>query len=353
MPSLPGVQFFRDEMSMFKFLGCLLISYYAVMDIILYLTFMKTDLVESSKKADDNELFSPFTHLSVKALMNDHSSQYVTAPVTEYFDAFTRFSTIFYFISPNMISFFHLFLAFVAARFVSSESLHTRRIGVLIYEFRTFLDAFDGVVFRSHSHTKGMYQSVRSSLGYYVDITCDAVGGVFLMFGVLFYLFKRFDPLKQTELPWKSAESGSVGKNGTNGHQAGATGQVTYSKKMLFWKCWCYGITIAFAGKFWDSVVGQLKEVFQTPIQDPTMSALQFDTCHSTTAIFIMYIWRLFEGQALLQYVLVAIFVDKIWEFLNFVQYLFFVIVLGLYTLSLLYIRHMCPVTSVSHKELR
>ena len=87
--------------------------------------------------------------------MNDHTSQYVTAPAVEYFDSITRFSTIFYFITPNMISFFHLFLAFVSARFVSSESLHTRRIGVLIFEFRTMLDALDGVVYRSHSNTKG------------------------------------------------------------------------------------------------------------------------------------------------------------------------------------------------------
>lgn len=340
MPSLPSAQFFRDEMSMFKFLGCLLLTYYAIMDVIMYMTFMKTDIVQSSKAASDDELFSPFTHLSVKALMNDHTSQYITAPVTEYFDAFTRFSTVFYFITPNMISFFHLFLAFISARFVASESLHSRRIGVILFETRTFLDAFDGVVFRSHSHTKGMYQSVRNSLGYYVDITCDAVGGVFLMVGVLFYLFKRFDPLKQAELPWKSPESGSIGKNGSNGHAVGGTSQVTYSKKMLFWKCWCYGITIAIAGKCWDSVVGDLKDLYQKPYEDPTMAALQFDTCHSATAIFIMYVWRLFEGQALLSYVVVAIFIDRIWEFLNFVQYLLFIIVLGVYTLSLLYIRH-------------
>ena len=59
----------------------------------------------------------------------------------------------------------------------------------------------------------GVYQSVRTSLGYYVDITCDGIGGVFLMFGVLFYLFKRFDPTKQSELPWKSPEKPSSGKD--------------------------------------------------------------------------------------------------------------------------------------------
>lgn len=92
--------------------------------------------------------------------MNDHTSQYIVSPAAEYFDAFTHFSTMFYFITPNMISFFHLALAFVASRFVANESLYYRRIGVLMYEVRTFLDTMDGVVFRSHTHTKGNFISI-------------------------------------------------------------------------------------------------------------------------------------------------------------------------------------------------
>ena len=61
MPSLPASQLFRDEMAFFKFVGFVILTYYAIMDIILYATFMKTDLVESSKGASQNELFSPFT----------------------------------------------------------------------------------------------------------------------------------------------------------------------------------------------------------------------------------------------------------------------------------------------------
>lgn len=63
-----------------------------------------------------------------------------------------------------------------------------------------------------YDYSTGMYQSVRNSSGYYVDITCDALGGVFLCFGVLFYLFKRFDPAKQIDLSWKSVEAGTSGE---------------------------------------------------------------------------------------------------------------------------------------------
>lgn len=44
-----------------------------------------------------------------------------------------------------------------------------------------------------------------------MDISCDAFGGVFLCFGVLFYLIRRFDPIKQSDHTWKTAEAGSVG----------------------------------------------------------------------------------------------------------------------------------------------
>lgn len=63
MPSLPGFQVFRDEMSLFKVIGMALLFYYCVMDVILYITFMNTNLVESSKGASDDELYSPFTYV--------------------------------------------------------------------------------------------------------------------------------------------------------------------------------------------------------------------------------------------------------------------------------------------------
>lgn len=299
-------------------------------------TFMATDLVHSSKGADSSELFSPFKHLSVKGLMCDHTTQYVIGPSAEYFDAFTRFSIIFSFITPNMISFFHLFLAVVCCRLVSSENLQTRRMGVLLFEFRSWLDSLDGVVYRSHSNTKGVFTSARSTFGYYVDIICDLVGGVFLMFGVLFYLFKRFDPAKQNQLPWKQSETGSVANGGVTGSPT-----MTYSKKTLFWKCLCWGIAIAFAGKFWDNVIDDFKDIFQTPLTDPAMVTLQFESCHSVTTIVFMWMWRLVEGQAMLQYILLAIFLDKVWEFLNFVQYLAVSIIVSLYIVSILYARHL------------
>ncbi|XP_076447147.1 ceramide phosphoethanolamine synthase-like [Babylonia areolata] len=327
--------FFRDEATCLKFAAVVLLTYYFVMDCVMLKTFMGTDLVQSSRGGDPNELFSPFKHLSVKALICDHTTQYIIGPSAEYFDAFTHFSTVFYFISPNMISFFHLFLAMVCFRLVSSEDLQTRRMGVLLFEFRSWLDSLDGVVYRSHSNTKGVFQSARSTMGYYVDIFSDLLGGVFLMFGVLYYLFKRFDPAKQSQLPWKSSEAGAIANSGMGG------AATAYTKKQLLWKCLCWGVAVAFAGKFWDNMIDDFKHIYETPLADPHMAALQFESCHSITNIVFMWVWRLVEGQAMLQYILLAIYLDKIWEFLNLVQYLAASVIISLYIISILYARHM------------
>ena len=42
------------------------------------------------------------------------------------------------------------------------------------------------------------------------------------------------------------------------------------------------------------------------------VQVLQFDIAHSGPTALIMWAWRLFEGQALLQFVLVATFIDRV-----------------------------------------
>ncbi|XP_059147374.1 ceramide phosphoethanolamine synthase-like isoform X1 [Physella acuta] len=344
--SFLGLSVFRDAKTTCIFVGLILITYYFIMDIILFMRFRNVDIVADSKPGAPDELYSPFTHLSVKALMNDHTSQYIISPSAEYFDTLTQFSTRFSFITPNIISFTHLFLGLLSGKFVASENLHDRRVGVVIFQIRSWLDAFDGVVFRSQSGTHLQFQSVRATTGYYVDTTCDALGGVFLCFGILFYLWKRFDPVKQDLPTWSKAQE-AASKTGlvSNGHSVAP--RETYSIKYLFWKVFCYGLCLACAGKFWDLVVGDFKEIFQTPLKDPKMSMLQFELCHSTTTVVLFYLWRILEGQALLQYILIPIIIDKIWEFLNYTQYILLSVIVGLYIVSLLYIRHLRTVLNL------
>jgi len=313
------------------FLVILLLVYFSIMDVFLYMRFANTDIVKDSLPSQPNDTYSPFTHLSVKAMMNDHTSQYIVTPSAEYFDYYTGFSKVFSSITPNMISFCHLFLGFLSGKWSASENLQDRRIGIAIFQVRTWLDSFDGVVFRSRSNTRLQFQTVRDTMGYYVDIWCDAFGGTFFCFGIVFYLYKRFGPSSK-ELPVLVKGQKDIGNNPV---------WETHGKFFCFWKVWCYGACLLFSGKMWDTMVGEFESVLQVEIKDTAAKATQFELAHSTPTLFIFYMWRLLEGQALLQYFLIPIWLDKVWEFLNYTQYILFGIIVGLWLISLLYVRHL------------
>jgi phosphatidylglycerophosphate synthase len=124
--------------------------------------------------------------VTVKALMLDHTNHYLFAPLAALFDdlvGFSRHDVI----TPNMISFFHVFVAVISGRMVASDSLSCRRFGVVLFQVRTFLDDLDGHVARAKRHIRGERSEIGTT-GYYVDGICDALGCVALMVGVFVFL---------------------------------------------------------------------------------------------------------------------------------------------------------------------
>ncbi|XP_052768647.1 ceramide phosphoethanolamine synthase-like isoform X2 [Mya arenaria] len=309
------------------------VSYYLIMDITLYHRLQAVDLV--TEKKVPGQSWSPFHPLSVKLILQDPTTHYVLTPMSEYFNEITHFSEVFYFISPNMITFTHLFLAFVSMRFIVSDSLTSRRIGCLIYEVRSFLDAFDGTVYRAHAANKN-YMSHHSELGFWIDSTSDTIGGAALMFGVVFCLWWKHQPRKEINpLPWTTDDKNanlidhSCEKHDTRTFKH-------YSKKFIFWRCFCYGSLIGLSSAVWDQTMWSYTDVFMANMKTPELVKLQSEALHSSTTSLLFWSWRMLEGQALVHYILLAIITDKIWEFLRFVQYLGFV-VLGLLTFSSYY----------------
>ena len=271
----------------------ILLAFFISMDTHLYFTLQSTVLVNQNPPIPGH--YSPFKPLSIKLLMTDPCNHYIIGPSAEYFDEVTRFSKVLYFITPNMISFTHVVISFIAARLVSSESLCTRRSGVILYQFRSWLDDLDGVVYRSHTQTRGQYQSNHNTLGYYVDIYSDIVGGIALSFGILFYLLKcpptSNGNKNYTQLPLtKSTESG----NSSPVPSISPTRKFTFSlfnigifspadrpnggitKRHIFFKVLCFGLLMAIAGGTWDKVVEKYTDVFQTDLEDTALTVSHF-----------------------------------------------------------------------------
>lgn len=249
------------------------LSYYVIMDAILYSTLQSVPDFIHEKKVPGT-MWSPFRPLSVKLIMQDPTTHYVLTPLSEYFNEITRFSDVFYFITPNMITFTHLTLSFVSAKFIVSDSLKSRRIGVLIYELRSWLDAFDGTVFRARAANK-KYTSHHSELGFWIDSTSDTIGGFALSFAVLFYFYWKCPPKKElSPLPWTIEEKN--GKNGNrnecNGEKHDVKSYKYYTKKFIFWVCFCFGAQVGLASAMWDQTNWKLTDIFNTELSTPELA---------------------------------------------------------------------------------
>lgn len=325
----------QNQKTVFGLLGLFFFTYFFTMDTILYVKFQAVELWKEKKV--DGDIWSPFKPLSAKIIMSDHVTHYILTPMSEYFNHITKFSEIFYFITPNMISFTHLFVGFLSAKFVYSESLHNRRIGVLLFEFRIFLDAFDGTVYRARAGTT-VYSSNHSNLGFWIDSVCDTASGFMLCFAILFYFWWKWNPSKEDpSLPWVQENDSSKLANEKHTTEKIVTKP---SKRFIFMRCLVYGLTVGFSSGFWDTVVGKCDAVFMKELSTPELQELQSTALHSNTTWVIMWLWRVLSGQALLQMVLVALFIDKEWDFLRIFQYVGFVIVGLLVLVSEFHIHH-------------
>ncbi|XP_012938157.1 ceramide phosphoethanolamine synthase [Aplysia californica] len=333
---------FKDTRRLWICAAAALLTYFLTMDAILFSHFRSADLSSStSGSIEKGEIYTPFTHLSVKGLLNDHPSQFFIAPSTEYFDMITHFSSIFSFITPNMISFAHLVCGFISGKFMSSDHLLDRRVGVVLYEYRTWLDAFDGTVHRAQEGLRLKYNSNHKTLGYVVDSTFDTLGGCFLGFSLLFYLIKKNRP--------DSGGTGhaSHGKSHNNGQaqhsllpMTSAAQAPPLTMRQVVLKAISFGVCLAVAGKCWDQAVEDFSVVFQTPLTDENLKTAQYEFCHSWTTLALFYLWRVFGGQSVLNYTLLAIYLDKIETYLSGFQFVLLGMALFLYLITAVYIHH-------------
>ncbi|KAH9495201.1 hypothetical protein Btru_015627 [Bulinus truncatus] len=331
---LCDLKFFSCTKNCWITLAAVLLCYFLVMDVILFSRYNNVQLSLDSVVGKDDEVYSPFTHLSVKGLLNDHPSQFIIAPSSEYFDAVTHFSSTFSFITPTMISYSHLLCGFISGKFLASDNIQDRRIGVLLYEVRTWLDAFDGTVYRAQAGLRLKYHSNHSSSGYFTDSLFDTIGGCFLCLSIYYYLTKRFclSGAEQPARPKPSPEEGTT-QDTDRSHRDGSPARRLLLITFLF------GLSLAVAGKSWDLAVDEFTNVFEFEFKDPTFSALQYSISHSNVTLVIFYLWRLFGGQSVLNYVLIAIFMDKTWEFLQYMPYVLMGISSLLYLVTFIYIQ--------------
>lgn len=80
--------------------------------------------------------------------MLDHLNVYILQPFTERFLELTKLPKRLPWITANQISYLGVLFALIAARSILNQNLSLRRLGVLFFLTRQFLDDLDGYIAR-------------------------------------------------------------------------------------------------------------------------------------------------------------------------------------------------------------
>ncbi|KAG7295124.1 hypothetical protein JYU34_022079 [Plutella xylostella] len=267
---------------------------------------------------------NPLCHPTVKALMIDSTNHYIYGPLCAIFDISTGLSENMLFITPNMISIFHVFIALIAGKLFTFQSLAARRVAVVLYQIRTILDDLDGHVARERKHIKGERSEV-GTLGYWVDGFCDMIGVVAMIVGITFYL-KNNPPRKGyrgasvSTLPYHQLkEMNTLEDMDKDGSEVG----ISYKTKVSFPKiaqvvCWFSG-QLLLSSLMWNRYVDVYQELLENCVNFDVMK--RQEVFRSSIFFTATSFWRLLNPHSYLHLLCLAVFCDKTWIFLKMVHH--------------------------------
>lgn len=268
---------------------------------------------------------NPLCHPTVKALMVDHINHYIYGPLCAIVDIGLGISETVLFITPNMISFFHVFVACVGAKLVTYQNLAARRLAVVLFQLRMFLDDLDGHVARERKHIKGERSEV-GTLGYWVDGICDLLGVVAMMAGILFYL-KNNPPRRGykgtpvSTLPYHQLKEINSSEDIEKDHTTEVG--ISYKTKVSFQRI--VQVLGLFSGQMILSSIAWNRyiDVYQDLLENCT----EYDVVRRATMFrsglffFATALWRVVNPHSYLHLLSLAVFCDKTWGFLKTVHY--------------------------------
>lgn len=263
---------------------------------------------------------NPLCHVTVKAMLLDHTNLYLFAPMATIFDNIVGFSRSNW-ITPNMISFFHVFVAIAAGRMIASDSLGYRRIGVVLFQFRTFLDDLDGHVARMKKNVRGERSEIGTA-GYYIDGICDGLGCIALMVGV--FVFLKNNPPRRGYAQLQAIIPVSDPKQ----PDTGVVYKVKVTTKKVAKKVLCFTGQLLFSSTAWNRYIALYQDMLERQNISAAEAKRQDFVFKSKMFFLVSWVWRVVNVHSLLHCVLLSIFCDKLWEFLRMIQYAGFVVLL-------------------------
>ncbi|GIZ02944.1 ceramide phosphoethanolamine synthase [Caerostris extrusa] len=245
-------------------------------------------------------------------------------PAAMIFNEVTKFSTVFYFITPNMVSFIGILFAIGAGKCMCLDSRIYHCLAIFLFQMRTWCDALDGIVARCRI---GMVQhvSLRNTSGYVVDGVADALGFAAFLIGC-FQFLRTVVPKHKYYLPLSTNETCKECKDG-NANGGGAQNSIVSNantQRRVFYVVLCFGLQMAIGAFFWDHYINAYHNLLETNAPSEAQTAAQNDVLRSSITWILMWFWRLSNAHTFIQFLLFAIYINKLWEFLTWIQFVGF-----------------------------
>ncbi|XP_045507764.1 ceramide phosphoethanolamine synthase [Colias croceus] len=267
---------------------------------------------------------NPLCHPTVKALMVDHINHYIYGPLCSILDMTLGISEKMLFLTPNMISFSHVVIALIGAKLLTCQNLAARRVGIVLFQIRMFLDDLDGHVARERKHIKGERSEV-GTLGYWVDGICDLIGVIFMMVGILLYL-KNNPPRRGykgtpvSTLPYHQLKEINSSEDIEKDH---TTEGISYKTKVSFQRI--VQVLGLFSGQMFLSSLAWNRyiDLYQTMLENSAdYDMFRREMAFKSSKFFIATgVWRVVNPHSYLHLLSLAVFCDKTWCFLKAVHY--------------------------------
>ncbi|XP_011302751.1 ceramide phosphoethanolamine synthase [Fopius arisanus] len=273
----------------------------------------------------------PLCVVTIKGLTLDYINFYILGPLAGLTEKLMRLSESTW-ISPNLISITHVFVAVCAGQLISRKSLMHRRFGVLAFQIRSWLDDLDGFVARKIHHVYGEHSDVGST-GYFVDAICDTLGTAALLIGIFIYLknnmpkysgYMKLEPI----VPVAGSQIGSC---------------VVQKKKIRHIRVIPTILLITgeliISSALWNRYIDLYQNLLESDNLNLSMTQQelfnkQSEVLRQNSLLITTTLWRLINPHALTDYILAAIFIDRLWSYMHSIRWIgyIFIFVVVYYT---------------------
>lgn len=266
--------------------------------------------------------------ITVKAVMLDHVNTYFLQPLSELLVDVTQFPSLFPDITANHISYVGVIVAMISARLVYSDHLWIRRLAVIAFFVRQFLDDLDGLVARYRLGIDSKKQvSLPNTNGYLVDGVCDGLGFIIFWFVVFLYANKRQNLTQSNNYSLLQTTTQAIASTKTN----------NYYQRRLFKHYILILIQMGLSALFWNLFLIKYHHMVDPPINpgmESNRTPFQEEIFRSPVMFIIMWLWRFVNPHALTNYLLIAVWLNQQTQYAKRSGQYFFWVLFGIAFLS-------------------